>query len=149
MAVADDVPPPPTELSPKALFNSGTNGAAPSHQTPSQGGTAAVQYQPMQGYYYSSAASSGGGSFPFAGFVLGASLPIDGTVDDLFNAGSLFELEIGQQWRVAHQFPYLSNVDNGTPAGKNTARWALEQDFCLTSGRARRVHGVVLTGASA
>ncbi len=100
VAVADDVPPPPTELSPKALFNSGTNGAAPGHQTPSQGGTAAVQYQPMQGYYYSSAASSGSGSFPFAGFVLGASLPIDGTVDDLFNAGSLFELEIGQQWAV-------------------------------------------------
>jgi hypothetical protein len=99
-AVADDVPPPPSDLSPKSLFN-GTNGATPARPMPSQGGTAPVQPQPApQYYYYSSAASSGGRTFPFAGFTLGASLPIDGTVDDLFNAGSLFELEIGQQWEL-------------------------------------------------
>ncbi len=90
------VPPPPAngdaEITPSKIFNEGAE------QTPIVDMTTPSQSQTV--YTVSSYGQPANGDVPFATFTGGVSVPIDGPIDKLFNGGSLFSFEVGQQFEL-------------------------------------------------
>jgi len=116
-AVANDVPPPPADFTPGKVFSTEDHTGSPvpppasspaPYMGPSQPAPMMQAAPPQRFTYwrpvYSGQGGGGGGgqpdAFAFGGYVTGLTTPIDGTVDQLYNTGVQFQVEMGRQWAI-------------------------------------------------